>query len=317
MAQDIKERIERTAKELSRNYREQGIFDVCIGEKIPKRADVVSILDDLRRLMFPGLFGSENIAYMSFEGFSSAMASSVYEKLFKQIKIAIAYDGGMKEDDGPVEEKAEALAFGLLEELPRIQSLLMKDVRAHYDGDPAARGPEEIILSYPAIYTIFVYRIAHKLYTMGVPYIPRIMTEYAHSETGIDIHPGAEIGEYFFIDHGTGVVIGETTKIGNHVRLYQGVTLGALSLSDVESVRGAKRHPTLGDNVVVYANATILGGDTVVGENTVVAGNTFITHSVDANAMVFTEAPRLRRVETKLTEEEKNAFAEKNKGAGI
>ena len=171
---------------------------------------------------------------------------------------------------------------------------MFKDVEAELEGDPAANSMEEIIFSYPGIFAIFVYRIAHELYQLEIPFIPRIMTEYAHGKTGIDINPGASIGEYFFIDHGTGIVIGETTIIGDHVKIYQGVTLGALSTQKGQALSGVKRHPTIEDNVVIYANTTILGGETVVGTNSVVAGNSFVTQSIPPNTKVSTTMPQLQ-----------------------
>ena len=171
--------------------------------------------------------------------------------------------------------------------------MLLKDVQAGFDGDPAAKGKEEIIVCYPGLMAIYVYRLAHILYVEKVPHIPRIMTEYAHGRTGIDINPGAVIGEYFFIDHGTGVVIGETTEIGNNVKLYQGVTLGALSTRQGQQLANVKRHPTIGDNVTIYSNSTVLGGETVIGENTIIGGNTFITESIPANTKVSAKSPEL------------------------
>ena len=170
----------------------------------------------------------------------------------------------------------------------------MKDVEAQLAGDPAAGSKDEVILAYPGLYTIFIYRYAHVLYELKVPMLPRIMSEYAHGKTGIDINPGAEIGEYFFIDHGTGIVIGETCEIGNHVKIYQGVTLGALSLRKGQALSGTKRHPTIEDNVVIYANATILGGNTVIGKNSVVAGNTFVIESIPADTTVSAYMPELK-----------------------
>ena len=171
--------------------------------------------------------------------------------------------------------------------------MILKDVQAGFDGDPAAKSKEEIIFCYPGLFAIFVYRLAHELYMQKVPYIPRIMSEYAHGETGIDINPGATIGEYFFIDHGTGVVIGETTEIGNNVKLYQGVTLGALSTRLGQQLSDVKRHPTIGNNVTIYSNSAVLGGNTVIGENTTIGGNTFITESIPANTKVSAKSPEL------------------------
>jgi serine O-acetyltransferase len=211
----------------------------------------------------------------------------------KQIRTALAYTEE-KKDEQNIRERAENITRTFLERLPHIQEMLWKDVEAEYDGDPAANSKEEIIFCYPGIFAIFVYRIAHELYELQVPFIPRIMTEYAHGETGIDINPGAKIGEYFFIDHGTGIVIGETTVIGNHVKIYQGVTLGALSTQKGQGLSGVKRHPTIEDNVVIYANTTILGGETVIGQNSVVAGNTFVVNSIPRDTKVSAHIPELQ-----------------------
>lgn len=297
MARDIKKKIAAAAAELSGNYRSQEIFEVGIGVKLPKRSEIIEVVDEIRRLMFPGYFGDENTAYVSLESFAGNTLAGVYEKLFKQIRTALLYKTGSKEESGnrqEAENQAEELTLQFIGRLPAIQSLLFKDVEAELAGDPAANSREEIIFSYPGIFAISVYRIAHELYRLNVPYIPRIMTEYAHGETGIDINPGAEIGEYFFIDHGTGIVIGETTKIGDHVKIYQGVTLGALSTQKGQELSGVKRHPTIEDNVVIYANTTILGGQTVVGRNSVVAGNTFVTESIPPDTKVSAYLPELQ-----------------------
>ncbi len=293
MAQDIKKTIAAAAAELSGNYRSQKIFEVSIGVKLPKRSEIIEVVNELRRLMFPGYFGDENTAYVSLESFAGNTLAGVYEKLFKQIKTALLYKTDSKE--GPQDgREASDLTLQFVRSLPKIQELLFKDVEAELAGDPAANSKEEIIFSYPGIFAIFVYRIAHELYRLNVPYIPRIMTEYAHGKTGIDINPGADIGEYFFIDHGTGIVIGETTKIGDHVKIYQGVTLGALSTQKGQALSGVKRHPTIEDNVVIYANTTILGGETVIGRNSVVAGNSFVIESIPPDTKVSAYLPELR-----------------------
>ncbi|MFA6056198.1 MAG: serine O-acetyltransferase EpsC, partial [Thermodesulfovibrionales bacterium] len=193
------------------------------------------------------------------------------------------------------EERCQEIAIGFMKELPRLRMLLGKDIRAAHEGDPAAKSYDEIIFSYPGLFAITVYRIAHEIYKQKVSLIPRIMTEYAHSRTGIDIHPGARIGESFFIDHGTGVVIGETTEIGQRVRLYQGVTLGALSLPKdaVEKLRNEKRHPTIEDDAIIYAGVTILGGETVIGARSVIGGNIWLTASVPPDTKVFLKKPEL------------------------
>ena len=290
---DIKKRITDTASNLEQNYRRQGIFELGVGEKLPKRSEVIDIINEVRRVMFPGYFGSENIAFVATESFAGTKLAVIYEKLFKQIKVALSY----KVENRDMEQiimKAEELALKFLDRLPYIQDMLYKDVEAELEGDPAANSKEEVIISYPGIYAIFVYRIAHELYKLQIPFIPRIMTEHAHGKTGIDINPGAEIGEYFFIDHGTGIVIGETCNIGNHVKIYQGVTLGALSLRKGQALSGIKRHPTIEDNVVIYANATILGGETIIGHDSVVAGNCFVVESIPANTTVSSTIPELK-----------------------
>ncbi len=232
------------------------------------------------------------MAYANKEYFAGHKLSLIYDKLFRQIKVALSYKNDAKSYQ-EITEEAQEKALGFIRCIPEVQALLCKDVEAEYNGDPAANSREEIIFSYPGLFAIFVYRYAHVLYQMKVPFIPRIMTEYAHGETGIDINPGANIGEYFFIDHGTGIVIGETTDIGNNVKIYQGVTLGALSTRKGQQLSGVKRHPTIEDNVVIYANTTILGGETIIGANSVVAGNTFVTKSIPANTKVASTMPEL------------------------
>ena len=247
---------------------------------LPERKELIGILDDLQRLMFPACFATKE-AVKEPEHFAESMISSIYFRLKKQISLAFSC-GCAKRADGVADEVMEAL--------PEVRRVLLTDLQATFEGDPAAKSKEEIAFSYPGIYAIFVYRIAHLLYEREVPFIPRMMTEYAHGRTGIDINPGATIGEYFFIDHGTGIVIGETTTIGSRVKLYQGVTLGAKSFEldeDGNPVKGIKRHPDIGNGVVIYANATILGGKTKVGDNAVIGGNVWLTHSVAEGETVY------------------------------
>jgi hypothetical protein len=289
---DVKTVIAEMAGELDKNYSEQKLFDLSLGERLPQRDEIIDFVDELRKVTFPGFFGRENMAYANKKYFAGHKLSVLYDKLFRQIKVALTYKNDGKSRPEIVEEAQEkALAF--IRKIPEVQALLCKDVEAEYNGDPAANSREEIIFSYPGLFAIFVYRYAHVLYQLKIPFIPRIMTEYAHGETGIDINPGANIGEYFFIDHGTGIVIGETTDIGNNVKIYQGVTLGALSTRKGQQLSGVKRHPTIEDNVVIYANTTILGGETVIGANAVVAGNTFVTKSIPANTKVASTMPEL------------------------
>ena len=252
-------------------------------ELVPSRKNVISILKNIQSLMFPGYFridGNEGTAQIE-------LLSALYEKLAKEITAAFAFCSTC---DNKELRDEKALAAEIIALIPKIKETLIKDVQAIYEGDPAARAPEEVILSYPGFYAISIYRIAHEFYVRKIPYIARLMTEYAHEKTGIDIHAGATIGEYFFIDHGTGIVIGETTTIGNHVRIYQGVTLGAKSFELDENgnpVKGIKRHPDIGDNCIIYANATILGGNTKIGNGCVIGGNVWLTHSVPAGEVVY------------------------------
>lgn len=285
MTQDV---ILSTAKTLAANYEAQNMMDTSLRASLPDRQVVYSILEDLHKISFSGYLGTEK--YLSGEAFAEGVLASLYEKLIAQVKITLTG----KVDEEVRKERAKELTIAFLQKIPEVQELLMKDVEAHLTGDPAANSKEEIILAYPGLYAIFVYRYAHILYQLNVPLLPRIMSEYAHGQTGIDINPGATIGEYFFIDHGTGVVIGETAIIGNGVRIYQGVTIGALSTRKGQALSGVKRHPTIEDNVIIYANATILGGDTVVGRNATVAGNTFVTESIPADAKVSAMMPELK-----------------------
>lgn len=289
---DVKTVIAEMAEELNKNYSDQKLFDLSLGERLPQKDEIIDFVDELRKVTFPGFFGRENMAYANKKYFAGHKLSLLYDKLFRQIKVALSYKNDAKSYQ-EITEDAQEKALGFIRRIPEVQALLCKDVEAEYNGDPAANSREEIIFSYPGLFAIFVYRYAHVLYQMKVPFIPRIMTEYAHGETGIDINPGANIGEYFFIDHGTGIVIGETTDIGNNVKIYQGVTLGALSTRKGQQLSGIKRHPTIEDNVVIYANTTILGGETIIGASSVVAGNTFVTKSIPANTKVASTMPEL------------------------
>lgn len=251
-------------------------------ELIPNRKEIVKVIKDLQSLLFPNYFkhseGSENVLSQT------ELLLNIYNRLIEQIKGAYAFNGTS------MEKTPEELCNAFIESLPKIKQLLIKDIEAIYEGDPAAKCHEEVLICYPGFYAISIFRLAHELYTLKVPLIPRVMTEYAHEKTGIDIHAGATVGEYFFIDHGTGIVIGETTTIGNHVKIYQGVTLGAKSFELDENgapVKDIKRHPDIGNNVVIYANATILGGNTKIGDNCVIGGNTWLTHSVEAGSTIY------------------------------
>lgn len=262
--------------------------------RLPGRSATIEILKDLRRVMFPGFFGDENITVIDTDYFIGDCLTRIYVSLKNEVKTAFYYRDYDKMGLEEIERHAEEVCEKFFERLPQVQELLLKDVEAGFDGDPAAKSREDVVISYPGLFAVFVYRIAHEFYVQDVPLLPRIMTEYAHSRTGIDINSGATIGEYFFIDHGTGVVIGETTEIGSHVKLYQGVTLGALSTKKGQQLRGKKRHPTIEDNVTVYSNASILGGETVVGEGAIVSGGAFVTSSVPPHTKVIVKNPELQ-----------------------
>lgn len=257
----------------------------------PDNEAIVDILTSLRKIVFPGYFRNRSIKVYTMRSNLSMLIEDVIYKLSKQIALVI---GGENKNDPEVIEQAEQLSLEFIKKIKKIREYIETDVQAAYDGDPAAFSEDEIIYSYPGIFATLVNRIAHELYLLKVPVIPRMMTEYAHSETGIDIHPGASIGKYFFIDHGTGIVIGETTVIGNNVKVYQGVTLGALSTRGGQALKDRKRHPTIEDNVTIYSGASILGGKTVIGKDVVVGGNAFITHSVPNGAKVSVKNQELR-----------------------
>lgn len=289
---DKKGAILKAAEELTENYTREDLFMPKNGRSLPNRAVIIDLVRDLRSVIFPGYFGEDTAARLFPGQFTAYLLNEFYDRLKKQVEIAFLYaDQDMQINDAS--EKAESICSNFFGKLPEVQQRLLKDVQAGFDGDPAAKSKEEIIFSYPGLFAIYVYRLAHILYLDKVPYIPRIMTEYAHGKTGIDINPGAEIGDYFFIDHGTGVVIGETTEIGKNVKLYQGVTLGALSTRQGQQLANVKRHPTIKDNVTIYSNSSVLGGETVIGENTIIGGNTFITSSIPANTKVSAKSPEL------------------------
>jgi serine O-acetyltransferase len=265
---------------------------------LPSRDAVVQAVDDLYEVLYPGFGRRQNLHMSNVEYHAGALLVNLHDALTEQISRALKHDCEQRgEPQGDYEVLGQQKAIQFLSRLPEIREILAADAQAAFDGDPAACNTTEVVFCYPGLYAVTVYRLAHELLQLGVPLIPRMMTELAHSRTGIDIHPGARIGRRFFIDHGTGVVVGETCDIGQDVKLYQGVTLGALSFPKDESgniIRGKKRHPTLKNGVVVYANATILGGETVIGENTVVGSSVWLTSSVGPNMIVTLEKPNLR-----------------------
>ncbi len=265
-------------------------------EPIPSRVVVIELVERLREILFPGYFSREKIDPVNLRYNLGQKLSGLFDLLAEQITLSFRHDCFRYElPCSECEKRGGAISLEMLRAIPELRRVLATDVAASYDGDPAASSYDEIIFSYPGILAVTVYRVANRLHTLGVPLLPRIMTEYAHSVTGIDIHPGATIGERFTIDHGTGVVIGETTEIGRNVRIYQGVTLGALSLPPDagDRLRGSKRHPTIEDDVIIYSGATILGGETVIGARSVIGGNVWLTESVPPDTRVVMESPRL------------------------
>ena len=250
--------------------------------RLPDRQAVILLIKDIRRLIFPAYYGEAALMSLAPEDYAAPLLERIEKQLFRQIALTLP--------EGQ-EDRAADLAAEMVAKLPQIAQKVQMDLEATFDGDPAAASREEILFSYPGLFAILVYRVAHELYHLQIPILPRMMSEYAHSHTGIDIHPGAQIGDYFFIDHGTGIVVGETTVIGDRVKLYQGVTLGALSTRDGHRSRAGQRHPTVEDDVTIYSGASILGGETVIGRGSVVGGNAFLTDSVREDTQVVIHAP--------------------------
>jgi serine O-acetyltransferase len=299
MATDVrlKEALPEIIDALVATYTECGYTNHLDHKPLPSREAVVEILADLFEILYPGFGRRQNLHMGNVEYHVGDLIDGLHDKLTRQIARALRHDYDQENARIDFEPVAQQKTLEMLKRLPELRLVLEQDVEAAYVGDPAAKNFHEIIFCYPGLEAVTVYRIAHELLLLGVPLIPRIMTEYAHSKTGIDIHPGARISRSFFIDHGTGVVIGETCDIGARVKLYQGVTLGALSFprdADGKIIRGMKRHPTLEDDVVVYANATILGGETVIGHHAVIGSSVWLTHSVDPHTVVSLEKPSLR-----------------------
>ena len=265
----IEQKIEGVVDAILEDYLGGRDIDRIEQSRQPDKDVVIDIIDKLRRIVFPGYFKEKSFRIYNAKHNLSMLIEDVMFNLSSQIAMVL-----------PQDKDAEDICLQFLSTIPAVRALVQTDLQAAYDGDPAATSMAEIIYAYPGLFAITVYRLAHVLYTLNVPMVPRIMTEHAHSITGIDIHPGATVGEYFFIDHGTGIVVGETTVIGNNVKIYQGVTLGALSTRGGQSLRGKRRHPTIEDNVTIYAGASVLGGETVIGRDSVIGSNAFITKSI-------------------------------------
>lgn len=275
--QKIEQEIESLVDSILSDYGKGREIDRMETVRMPDKAAVIDLIDKLRWIIFPGYSKDKNYKVYNIKHSLSMLMEDVFYNLNKQISLALQ---GVGEAEEIARQKAEEISLQFFKQIPGVRAVVQTDLQAFYEGDPAATDMQEIIFAYPGLFAITVYRLAHELHLLRVPLLPRIMTEHAHSVTGIDIHPGATIGEYFFIDHGTGIVIGETAVIGKNVKIYQGVTLGALSTRGGQSLRGKRRHPTIEDNVTIYAGASVLGGDTVIGQGSVIGSNAFITKSV-------------------------------------
>ena len=271
----IEQKIEQVVDSILSDYGQGRDIDRIELRQYPDKEVITGIIEKLLRIVYPGFYREKSFRMYNAKHHLSMLIEDVMYNLNREIRLVFRNEGMEN-----AEEKAQEVCLAFFDEIPKIRALVQTDVQAAYDGDPAATSKDEVIFCYPGLFAITVYRLAHVLYRLGVPMIPRIMSEHAHSLTGIDIHPGATIGDYFFIDHGTGIVIGETTLIGSHVKIYQGVTLGGLTTRGGQSLRGKKRHPTIEDNVTIYAGASVLGGETVIGRDCVIGSNAFITKSI-------------------------------------
>ena len=290
--------LQKAALAMLESYRQDPRGHLIGRRFLPSRDETREIVQLLLQVFFPGYFGRQDLTQDEIEGHVTALLGRVRKSLRAQVESALCYaaelDGTL--DVGDCGVHAERVTDLFMSRLPKLRGVLLEDVQAAYDGDPAATNLDEVILAYPGMLAVTVYRIAHELHEMGLPLIPRMMTEWAHSVTGCDLHPGARIGPRFFIDHATGVVIGETAKIGSHVKLYQGVTLGALSHPkgrDGRVIRGEKRHPTVESRVTIYANTTVLGGQTVLGEGSTIGGSVFLTYGIAPGSKVAVKPPEL------------------------
>jgi serine O-acetyltransferase len=306
----------RLLSKLTSTYAKLGGINHIDGKNLPSRQAIMEIFNLFLKIIFPGYFDKKEVTQSNINFYAGDLLDTIYKRLSKETFKAICYNCNEKTKNCSTEvceKQACEICYHLLSQLPKIRELLKMDIQAAFDGDPAAASNEEIIVSYPFVIAITAHRIAHELFVHDVPLIPRIFNEYAHVITGIDIHPGATIGRSFFIDHGTGVVIGETAEIGNNVKIYQGVTLGALSIKmdkKGRAIKGKKRHPTIKDKVTIYAGATILGGETVIGENSVIGGNVWLTESVQKNTTVTHAKKELKFIKLERRENNKK-IAEK------
>jgi len=290
----VVETVTQLTDQLVASYARLGGINHLDGKNLPSKRAITAITQDLLRLLFPGFFDEKPLHSSEIKTETAALLDSVLGKLEDEIRKSLEYSppGNLQKKD--IAKAAHSLTLEFLGSLPRIREMLQTDMEAAYDGDPAAKSKEEVLVSYPFVEAIAVQRLAHELYLKNIALIPRIMTECAHFRSGMDLHPGAQIGSHFFVDHCTGTVVGETTTIGNHVKMYHGVTLGAKSTSAVEQLRGKKRHPTIEDRVTIYPGATILGGETVIGAGSTIGGNVFLMESVAPNSIVIYDSPDMR-----------------------
>ena len=304
----LKDNLPKIVDEILENYRQTPSINHIGSIHLPSMDELVELIELIREILFPGYFGKQDLCDANVNYYVGEKIDELFVKLSRQVSKSFQHECRETSPDHACDlcrERAEKETVTFLHKIPKIRLMLVDDVQAAYDGDPAAKSLDEIIFSYPCIAAISVYRVAHELHIQGIPLMPRMMTEYAHSKTGIDIHPGAKIGKSFFIDHGTGVVIGETCEIGDNVKIYQGVTLGALSFPKDERgrvIRGHKRHPTIEDNVTIYSGATLLGGKTKIGKSTVIGGNVWLTHSIPSNTKVVIEPPH-QQIKTRESKE--------------
>lgn len=294
-------KLEKPIEDILTSYQETLIKKDHCSCRIPQNREVIKIIKLTKELIFPGYFSTRTLTETSNKSTTKKLVKKLHKVLKKQIKYALLYLAD-EEKSKQLAKRSCKLCIEFIKRIPEIRALVYKDVEAHFNGDPAAYNRDQVIISYPGLYAIVIYRMAHALDQLGVQVIPRMMAEFAHRETGIDINPKAKIGQAFFIDHGTGVVIGETTKIGDHVKIYQGVTLGAMSLRKGQALKGIKRHPTIGNHVTIYAGASILGGDSVIGDYAIIGANTFITGSVPERSIVTMKAMELETRENRIDE---------------
>lgn len=290
----MQDTVTKLTEQLVASYARVGGINHLDGKNLPSKTAIASVTCDLLHLLFPGFFDEKLIHSSEIKVETATLMDAVLERLENEIYKSLEYHPPEKLAKKDLRPAANALTLEFLGKLPQIRELLQTDVEAAYNGDPAALSKEEVIVSYPFVETIAVQRLAHQLYLKNIALIPRIMTEWAHGRTGIDLNPGARIGSHFFIDHGTGTVIGETAEIGSHVKMYQGVGLVARSLAGGQQLRGQKRHPTVEDNVTIYANATIVGGETVIGEGSTIGANVFLMQSVPPNSVVLQESVNVK-----------------------